>query len=122
MLCELIGRESIDERLRQKHFLMVAAYNLQHPAQFTVAAIQGLQTAFAEYLDGAISIAEIRRRTARAYDGPTPVRKQEGQRTVVRRDWSMTIANVYVPNDLERAAERVQSWAEEVRHEISGRH
>lgn len=33
------------------HFLTVAAYNLQHPAQFTDAALVGLHAAFIDYTD-----------------------------------------------------------------------
>src|SRR5262249_19672063 len=58
----LLAREGDDAELRAEHFLTVAAYNLQHPAQFTEAALAGLRSAFVERLDHGVAVEELRRR------------------------------------------------------------
>jgi hypothetical protein len=55
-----------DPTLQAEHFLTVAAYNLQHPAQFTDEALAGLRALFIEHLDNDLPITEIRRRVGKA--------------------------------------------------------
>src|SRR6476619_6687066 len=91
MLGAIIAWESQDPELLAEHFLTVASYNLQHPAQFTTAALAGLQAVFIERLDRGLGVAEIRRRVGAAA-GATRVRKPEAERHPVLRHWIMTIA------------------------------
>src|SRR5207248_3452936 len=95
-----------DPQLLSEHFLTVASFNLQHPAQFTGEALAGLRSAFIERLDRGSSVEELRRRAARAYQGKKRVLKNESDRQPVLRAWSMTIADVYIPNEPGGAAGR----------------
>ncbi len=114
----ILGWESQDPELSAEHFLTVACYNLQHPAQFADEAIAGLRVSFIERLDKGIPVAEIRRRTARAYAGKKRVLKPEAERHPILRRWSKTIADVYIPDKPEGAAQRVREWAAAVRSEL----
>jgi hypothetical protein len=107
-----------DPELLAEHFLTVASYNLQHPAQFTDEALAGLRVAFIDRLDKGISTEELRRRTARIYDGPKRVLRPEAERRPVLRRWPMTIADVYIPDQPTGAAERVRRWAAAIRSEL----
>jgi len=53
-----------DPELYAEHFLIVASYNIQHPAQFTEEALADLRIAFIEYLEHGTSTKELRRRMA----------------------------------------------------------
>jgi hypothetical protein len=108
MLGMLLAWEYDDPELRAEHFLTVASYNLQHPAQFTEATLAGLRAAYIDY-------AEIRRRVGKAAAGVTRVLKPEHERQPVLRQWAMTIADVYLPDQPEGAAERVRAWAAVIR-------
>lgn len=68
-----------------------------------------------DYLDRGIPVAEIRRRASAATEGPTRVRRDESDRRPLRREWPMTIADVYLPDEPRRAAERVRQWARAIR-------
>ena len=111
MLGALIAWEYDDPELQAEHFLTVASYNLQHPAQFTETALAGLQAVFIERLDHGLGIAEIRRRVGKAAAGATRVLKPEAERQPVPRQWSMTIADVYLPDRPKGAAGRAHAWA-----------
>ncbi|MVX64288.1 hypothetical protein GKZ28_11365 [Clostridium chromiireducens] len=104
--------------LLAEHFKTVACYNLQHPAQFTDEAIAGLKTALIEHLDNGLSVAEIRRRNGKSYEGNRRVLKDISKRNLVQRKWKMTISDVYIPHCPERAAERVKEWAATIREEL----
>lgn len=114
----LIAWEHQDPELQAKHFLIVVSYNLQHPAQFTDAALAGMHAVFIEHLDHGLAVEEIRRRVGRASAGNTRVLKDEAERRPALRAWSMTIADVYTPSKPEGAAERVQAWADTIRNEM----
>ncbi len=118
MLGAIIAWEFQDPELLAEHFLTVASYNLQHPAQFTEAALVGLQAVFIERLDHGLAVAEIRRRVGAATAGATRVRKPEAERYPVLRQWGMTIANVYLLDQPHGAAERVRVWAAAIRCEL----
>lgn len=111
MLGLLIAWESQDPALQAEHFLIVASYNLQHPAQFTDEALMGLRQAYVERLDHNRPVAEIRRQVGRAMGGATRVLKPESERQPVLRQWNMTIADVYLAGQPEGAVERVRAWA-----------
>lgn len=115
----LIAWEWQDPALLAQHFLTVASYNLQHPAQFTDAALTGLRMAFIDYLEQGISIAQVRRRVAQMAEGPTRVLKDDADRRPVLRPWRMTIADVYLPDQPQGAAERVKAWAAAIRSELA---
>ena len=111
----LIASEYDDPELAAEHFLTVAAYNIQHPAQFTDDAIAGLHELFIAHLDDGLAVAEIRRRVAAASAGSTRVLKPVVERRPVPRQWEMTIADVYLPDQPDGAADRVRAWAAAVR-------
>jgi hypothetical protein len=46
------------------------------------------------------------------------VLKPEAERRPVLRQWSLTIADVYLPDQPQGAAERVKAWAASIRREF----
>jgi hypothetical protein len=114
----LLSWEWNDPELQAEHFLTVAAYNLQHPAQFTDAALAGLRAAFVDRLDRGVADAELRRRAARQFDGPARVLRKAAERQPVLRRWLMTIADVYLPDQRAGAAGRVRAWAATIRADL----
>jgi hypothetical protein len=88
MLGGLLAWEAHDPALLAEHFLSVASYNIQHPAQFVDTAIIQLQNGFIGYLDGSMGHDHRRclrarstggRRRSRAYLGRHyPSRTQSG--------------------------------------------
>ncbi len=115
MLGMLLAWEYDDPELQAEHFLTVASYNLQHPARFTEATLAGLRAAFIEHLDHGLGIAEIRRGVGKAAAGATRVLTPEAERQPLLRQWAMTIADVYLPDQPQGAAERVRAWAAVIR-------
>lgn len=114
----IIAWEWQDPELMAQHFLTVASYNLQHPAQFTEDAIVGIAQQFCEHLDKGLPVTEIRRRVAQSAEGKTKVLKPEAERRPILKQWSMTIANVYLPDQPQGAAERVKAWAASIRSQL----
>lgn len=114
----LIAWEYDDPELLAEHFLTVASYNLQHPAQFTDEVIAGLRITLIERLDNDLPVTEIRGRNAATYEGKKRVLKDESERRPVLRRWPMTIADVYIPDRPEGAAGRVRAWAAAIRREL----
>lgn len=108
-----------DLALLAQHYLTVASYNLQHPAQFTDAAIDSLRELFVAHLDQGMAVVEVRRRAAQSTAGSVRVLKPEAERRPMLRHWSMTIADVYTPGQPEGAAERVKAWAATIRAELT---
>jgi len=115
----LLAWEWDDPALQAEHFLTVAAYNLQHPAQFTDDALVGLRSAFVDRLDRGVAVEELRRRAAGGFEGPKRVLKPAAERRPVPRRWRMTIADVYLPDEPRGAAERVRAWAAAIRAELA---
>lgn len=107
----LLAWEGDDDALRGQHFLTVASFNLQHPAAFTDEARAGLEDALDGYLDGRLTIADIRRRASRAARVHRPADEVRPR----RRDWPMTIDAVVAPGQPAHAATRVRAWAESIR-------
>ena len=107
-----------DPELAAVHFLTVASYNLQHPAQFTEQALTGLCEQFIAHLDQGVPVADIRRRVGRSAAGATRVLKPQAERRPVLRRWPMTVADVYIPGQPEGAADRVKRWAASMREEL----
>ena len=107
-----------DPELYAEHFKTVASYNFQHPAQFTDEALAGLRSVFIEHLDNGLPLTEIRKRIGKASEGKKHVLREESTRHPVQRSWKMTIANVYIPNRPEGAAQRVREWAAVIRKEL----
>ena len=114
----ILAWESQDPELSAEHFLTVAAYNLQHPAQFTYEALADLRAALIDRLDNGVAVVELRRRAARTYGGKKRVLKAEAERRPALRQWQVTIADVFIPNQPEGAAERVRRWAASIRAEL----
>ena len=113
----ILAWEAHDAELANVHFLAVASYNLQHPAQFTDEALAGLRAALRAYLDEGVPAAELRRRAARAYQGNRRVLRPGGERQLALRRWPTTIADVYLPDQPDGAAERVRQWARSINGE-----
>ena len=113
----ILALENTDPELQALHFLTVAAYSIQHPAQFADDAIAGLRQSFSDYLDGRITIEDIKQRN-RVYNGPRRVLKSAFESIPVLRGWKMTTADVYLPRDPKGAAARVKQWAESVKSEL----
>ena len=116
-LGQVLAWESQDVDLWDVHFLTVASYNLQHPSQFTDEAIAGLKASFTDYLDGKTTIEQILQKIRAAYNGSQRVKKAEDQRVVQPRSWSITISDVYIPDQPHGAAERVKTWADTIKQE-----
>jgi hypothetical protein len=116
----LLAWEAQDAALLAEHFLSVACFNLQHPAQLTEAARDGLRDAFVARMDQGTAIVELRRRVGRVAAGATRVLRPEGDRRPVLRRWRMTIADVVGPEGPAGAAGRVRAWAAAVRDELEG--
>jgi hypothetical protein len=114
----ILAWEAHDPELAAEHFLTVASYNLQHPAQFADAALAGLRSALIERLDSNLPVAEIRRRAGRANAGSRRVLRPAAERRPVLRRWGMSIADVYLPDQPAGAAARVRAWAAAIRREL----
>lgn len=114
----ILAWESQDPELLAEHFLTVASYNLQHPAQFTDEALADLRTAFVDRLDHHVPVEHLRRRAAKTYAGKKRVLKKESERRPALQIWSSTIADVYFPDQPKGAAARVRAWARSIRAEL----
>jgi len=114
----LLAWEWQDPALLAVHFLTVASYNLQHPAQFTAEAITGLRAALIDHLDRGMPVAELRRRVSHFAEGQTRVLKKAAEQQPRLHQWSMSIADVYLPEQPEGAADRVRAWAAATRQEL----
>ena len=114
----ILAWEWHDPELQSLHFLTVAAYNLQHPAQFTDTALTALCAAFIDYLDNGITIAEIRTRITHVAAASSRVLRPEAERRPVLRCWRMTISDVYQHGASEGAAQRVKAWVVSLRNEL----
>ncbi|MEZ4712711.1 MAG: DUF5946 family protein [Caldilineaceae bacterium] len=114
----ILAWEWQDPALMAQHFLTVAAYNLQHPAQFTDEALSGLRQQFINHLDNGVPIREIRRRVSSMAEGNTKIFIPEAERQPLLRRWRMTIAKVYLPNQPMGAVDRVKAWAASIRQEL----
>lgn len=107
-----------DPALAAVHFLTVASYNLQHPAQFTTEALDNLRAVYCDHLDGGLTVAEIRRRVGTHAEGAARVLRPQASRRPVLRRWPLTVADVYIPGQPSGAAERVRAWAASIRREL----
>ncbi len=113
----ILAWEWQDPELAAEHFLTVATYNLQHPAQFTLQAITGLRAALFGYLDDGWSVMDIRR-AMQPLNGNQRVLRPAAERVPLLRHWQMTIADVYIPDRPDGAAARVRAWAQSVKLEL----
>lgn len=114
----ILAWEAHDTELAAEHFLTVACYNLQHPAQFTDEAMDALRAGFKARMDEGVSTGQLRRQMSNQFEGSKRVLKRESEQQPVLRQWRMTIANVYLPGHPEGAAERVRQWAKMIRQEL----
>ena len=117
-LGSILAWEWNDPTLAAQHFLTVASYNLQHPAQFTDEALAGLGAAYIDHLEHGTPVEVLRRRASATYEGKKRVLRPENERSPVLRAWSMTIADVYIPERPQGAAGRVAAWAAAIRSEL----
>ena len=116
-LHRILALEQTDSELKSLHFLTVAAFNIQHPAQFTEDAVAGLRKSFSDYLDGRITIEDIKQRN-REFNGPKRVVKFAFERIPILRCWKMTTADVFLPADSKGTAARVNQWAQSIKSEL----
>jgi hypothetical protein len=116
-LCGMVSLERTDPEMQSLHFLTVAAYNLQHPAQFTSEAVECLRRSFAEYLVNKIPIDAIKQQ-GQEFNGPKCVLRPALERTPVLRSWEMTTADVFLPFQPQGTAERVKKWIESVHKDV----
>lgn len=114
----ILAREYQDVELANEHFLTVACYNLQHPAQFTNEALGWLRKGFIASMDAGLATNELRRQASKMFDGKKRVLRPKAERRLVLKSWSMTIANIYLPDQPTGAAERVRQWATVIREEM----
>jgi hypothetical protein len=114
----LIAWEYDDPELRSEHFLTVASYNLQHPAQFTEQALANLRAGVRDYLDHGVSTGTLRQRASAMFEGSTRVLRPAAERVPVLRRWRMTIADVYLPQEPDGASTRVRAWGASIRAEL----
>jgi hypothetical protein len=114
-MAQVLGWEGQDPELAALHFLTVASYNLQHPAQFTEPALAGLKALYVEVVDGGWTNAQTRRRAVEMGTGQAKVLKPEAERRPVFKAWPMTVADVYLPDQPEGAPGRVKAWAATIR-------
>jgi hypothetical protein len=114
----ILAWEAHDPELAAEHFLTVACYNLQHPAQFVDEVLAGLRSALVERLDSNLPVAEIRRRAGRANAGSRRVLRPVAERRPVLHQWGMSIADVYLPGQPAGAATRIRAWAAAIRREL----
>lgn len=114
----IIAWEWQDPELLAEHFLTVASYNLQHPAQFTDTVLAGLCAVYIAHLDQGLPVAEIRRQVGKLAAGKTRVLKKASTRRPILRQWSITIADVYLPDQPQGAAGRVRAWANAIRRAL----
>lgn len=114
----LIAWEHEDPELQAVHFLIVASYNFQHPAQFTDETLASLRSVFIAYLDDGMAIPEIRRRVGESVKGNRRVLRPEAERQPTLRKWPITLADVYLPDKPAGAAARVRAWAAAIRDEL----
>jgi hypothetical protein len=114
-MAQVLGWEGQDPELAAMHFLTVASYNLQHPAQFTDSALAGLTALYVEAVDGGWTNAQTRRRAVEMGTGQGKVLRPEAERRPVLKAWSKTIADVYLPDQPEGAPARVRAWVAAIR-------
>jgi hypothetical protein len=117
-LGHLLAWEAQDSALMAVHFLTVASYNLQHPAQFTDDATAALKVALVDFLDNGTPVAELRRRMNTAYAGVRRVVRSESERSVMLRRWTLTIDHAFAGGDPVGAATHVQQWAAAIRQDL----
>ena len=113
----ILALEQADFALQTLHFLTVAAYNIQHPAQFDDDAIEGLRRSFADYLDNKITTGEIMQ-MGQEFDGAKRFLKPFTERHTVLRIWPVTTADVYIPSQPQGTAGRLEKWIESVKNEL----
>ena len=99
------------------HFLAVASYNLQHPADFTPDVLAGLRKTFGDVLGGRATAADALARARKATDGSTRVLRRPGD-PPTRPDgwptrWAMTVRDV-CDAPVSRYLQQVQAWATSV--------
>lgn len=107
-----------DPELAALHFVTVASYNLQHPAQFAPETLANLQAVYIEHLDHGLPVAEIRRRIGAQAEGARRVLIPPSERRPVLRRWPLTVADVYIPDQPQGAADRVRAWAASIRRAL----
>ena len=107
--------QKIGVRLKRLHI----TGEKETPADLDMEALANLRSGLTEHLDTGIAVRELRRRASRHFEGKTRVLKPQSERRPTLRRWSMTIADVYLPEQPAGAADRVRGWAVAIRRELA---
>jgi hypothetical protein len=118
MLGQVIGWEYGDPELASEHFMTVACYNIQHPAQFKDEVISDLKQLLAEYLEKKMTVKQIREYVSSRTEGKVKILKEKNEVTPVLKKWEMTIADIYTDPKPENPAEKVRQWGNLINLEI----
>jgi hypothetical protein len=106
------------------HFYAVGAYHLQHPSILLPDALHNMRTSFEEALSGGVTIADLRRRTRHATNGPTRVARRQGDGSHPidpwwPTSWRMTVLDVCRVKPVQTVyAERTRMWAANIVTEL----
>ncbi len=117
---ELLALEFTDPRAGQVHFHTVTTYELQHPSAFPLTddTRAWMEQTLADVVEGRATVAEVRTRTRRAYDGPRRVLADHAPAPALRR-WTRTVADVGAPDPLHHV-DRVLAWSRAVLADLAG--
>jgi hypothetical protein len=110
--------------LMETHFLMVAAYHMQHPHIYSSEALAGIRTNVARYLAGDASLDELRsetRETARSDKRKTTVTAREGNHGAYATpvEWTMHAVDV-VTAGKDQYVVSIRRWAESIITALDG--
>lgn len=101
------------------HILFYLEQLFFHPSQFTEEVLEDLKNIFCEAYDKGWSNEQARARVSKGgkWEGKRKVRLKEPKKPELHQ-WSMTISDIYIPDQPSRAAERVREWIKVVRNEL----
>jgi len=109
----MLAREFEEPACAEVHHLTVMCYNLQHPQQFTPAALAWSRSALQQVLEQGLPPGELLRRSRQVYGSPGKAKVTRQPRpgeAVQSVPWSLTIADA-IGETSAGHNQRVQSWA-----------
>ena len=81
------------------HRITVICYNLQHPGDFSEAALVRMESTLHSIIADGITGAEMRDEARKKYNGSIKINRQaSSDKTNERISWSMTIMDVHMEN------------------------
>ena len=112
---QMLGWEFEHPEINTVHHLTVLCYHLQHPSSYSPEGLRGAIRLLADFLDGGLTPAEIRRRDRQKLD--SHVRKYKIKGTPASHGayqppvhWTMTAADV-IAGGPHLYDQNVQKWA-----------